>query len=262
MTINTTLASCNVNPALNGPDGATDLPSSLDDAIRYALSFIAQLRDGAGMPLGSIVCMPTTTAPTGFVKLNGALLSRTTYANLFAFASGIGLISEATWSGGQQGSFSVGDGSTTFRIPDLRAMFLRGLDESRGIDTSRVLGVFQDHLLLLHNHGTNESPHAHSSGDSGHVHGGSTDLQGDHAHSYTRTDSVGQLAASGVNWGVNNNQVGAATSTAGVHTHNLNINTGYANTYVNANSTGITIQNAGGAENRVKNLAYPFYMRY
>lgn len=55
MSINTTLAGLSTNPALNGPDGATDLPSQLDDAIRYSLSFTAQLRDGIGFTAGAIV---------------------------------------------------------------------------------------------------------------------------------------------------------------------------------------------------------------
>lgn len=48
MSVNTTLAGLSQTAASNGPDGASDPPSSLDDAIRYALSFIAQLRDGNG----------------------------------------------------------------------------------------------------------------------------------------------------------------------------------------------------------------------
>jgi hypothetical protein len=46
MPVNTTLASLSQTASLNGPDGSVDAPSTLDDAIRYALSFIAQLRDG------------------------------------------------------------------------------------------------------------------------------------------------------------------------------------------------------------------------
>ena len=45
MAITTTLAACSQTVALNGPDGAVDAPSTLDDSIRYALSFIAQIRD-------------------------------------------------------------------------------------------------------------------------------------------------------------------------------------------------------------------------
>jgi hypothetical protein len=55
MSINTTLAGLSTNPALNGPDGATDVPSALDDQQRYHGSFIAQLRDGTGFTAGAVV---------------------------------------------------------------------------------------------------------------------------------------------------------------------------------------------------------------
>ena len=45
MPITTSLAACSTTVANNGPDGAVDAPSTLDDSIRYALAFIAQLRD-------------------------------------------------------------------------------------------------------------------------------------------------------------------------------------------------------------------------
>lgn len=51
MPLNTTLAGLSQNPALNGLAG-TDLPSQIDDQLRYALAFIAQLRDGAGFTTG------------------------------------------------------------------------------------------------------------------------------------------------------------------------------------------------------------------
>lgn len=54
MTINTTLAGLSQTASLNGPDGSADLPSSLDDAIRYSNSFIAMLRDGAGFTAGAV----------------------------------------------------------------------------------------------------------------------------------------------------------------------------------------------------------------
>ena len=42
-------------PELNGPDGAVDPPSSLDDQDRYLGSFIAKLRDGVGYSAGAAV---------------------------------------------------------------------------------------------------------------------------------------------------------------------------------------------------------------
>lgn len=77
------------------------------------------------------------TAPTGWLKANGALVSRTTYAALFA---AIGT------------TFGAGDGSTTFALPDLRGEFIRGWDDGRGIDTGRVFGSFQAGALQAHTH--------------------------------------------------------------------------------------------------------------
>lgn len=261
-----TLAACDPNPANNGPAG-TDLPATLDDACRQLFAFAAMLRDGGGMPIGSVVNVPTLTAPAGFVKCNGALLSRTTYANLFAFASAQGLVTEAAWSGGSFGCFSVGDGSTTFRIPDLRAMILKGLDESRGIDASRVLGVFQDQAVLNHVHPISDPTHNHSAGDYGHGHSASTDVQGNHAHTYSTFTTANFVAApGGISIGYITGGGTNGTSGDGNHAHNVSIGTGYANIYVNGNATGITgtQNNTGGnaAQNLVKNIAYPFYMRY
>ena len=258
MPITTTLAACNTNPALNGPAGS-DLPSDLDDGLRYALSFIAQLRDGAGMPTGMIVPFYGSTAPLGWLKLNGALISRTTYAALFAFANSIGLTSEANWTAGYFGAFGAGDGSTTFRLPDLRAMFLRGLDESRGLDTGRQPYLWQDHTVLTHTHGVSDPTHGHGISDPGHAHGASTDVQGQHAHTY-QAAVMGPFTAGGA---AQVAQAGAAaTSLDGLHGHNVTINLNGSNIAIIGNPTGISIQAAGSPEGRPRNLAYPFIIKY
>lgn len=79
--------------------------------------------------VGTIITFPINASPTGFLECNGALLSRTTYANLFAV---IGTI------------YGAGNGSTTFNIPDLRGEFIRGFDNGRGVDSGRSFGSFQD----------------------------------------------------------------------------------------------------------------------
>ena len=50
-------------------------------------------------------------------------------------------------------SYGVGDGSTTFNIPDFRGEFLRGWDHGRGVDTSRGIGTWQDQAYKDHSHG-------------------------------------------------------------------------------------------------------------
>lgn len=53
MAVNTDITTLSQNASLNGPAG-TDPPSSLDNAIRNALAFIAQHRDGVGFNPGAI----------------------------------------------------------------------------------------------------------------------------------------------------------------------------------------------------------------
>lgn len=231
--------------------------------------------------LGEIVMFAGSEATThaNCLKANGALVSRATYADLWAYAQTTTPVSEATWSANNQGRFSVGDGSTTFRIPDLRAAFLRGLDESRGWDPARTWGSFQDHINVVHNHAMNDAghvhgvsdpTHAHSISDPSHQHGGSTDVQGNHAHSYTAAVNTGNFAQNAFNWAVYG-ATGAATSTDGAHAHNFA--TDYRGTGIGiyGNGTGISIQlsgtgvstqNNGGADGHPRNFAYPYFIRY
>lgn len=95
------------------------------------------------LPTGMLVESTTGTVLPGTVAANGALLSRATFPALFAFANAGGLVTEAAWSAGDWGRFSVGDGSTTFRIPDHRGEFRRGADGGRGVDAGRVIGSAQ-----------------------------------------------------------------------------------------------------------------------
>lgn len=78
--------------------------------------------------VGEVAFFARTTPPSGWLKANGAAVSRTTYAALFA---AIGT------------TFGAGNGRTTFNLPDLRGEFLRGLDDGRNIDRGRRLGTAQ-----------------------------------------------------------------------------------------------------------------------
>jgi microcystin-dependent protein len=88
---------------------------------------------------GMVGYFPTADAPAGWLKANGALVSRTTYAALFA-VYGV--------------QFGEGDGSTTFQLPDLRGEFIRGLDDGRGVDAGRVIGSAQSQAIQAHTHYT------------------------------------------------------------------------------------------------------------
>jgi microcystin-dependent protein len=95
---------------------------------------------GVELEAGAVMPYARNTAPSGWLKANGALISRTTYATLFA---AIGT------------TFGAGDGSTTFAVPDLRGEFLRGWDDGRGIDTGRVFGSAQTDDFKAHAHNWN-----------------------------------------------------------------------------------------------------------
>ena len=79
-----------------------------------------------GVPAGVVIYQAANTAPTGFIKANGASLSTTTYANLFAVIG-----------------YTFGGSGGSFNVPDLRGEFLRGWDDSRGVDSGRSFGSSQ-----------------------------------------------------------------------------------------------------------------------
>lgn len=87
--------------------------------------------------VGSVVAFAMTSTPSGYLKANGQAVSRITYATLF---DRIG----TTWG--------VGDGATTFNLPDYRGEFLRGFDDSRGLDSGRVFGSTQLGSIQEHDH--------------------------------------------------------------------------------------------------------------
>lgn len=86
---------------------------------------------------GIVIAYASSTVPDGFLECDGSAISRTTYSELFAI---IGT------------TYGIGDGSTTFNIPDLRGEFIRGWDNGRGIDSNRNIGTSQNDELKSHTH--------------------------------------------------------------------------------------------------------------
>ena len=46
----------------------------------------------------------------------------------------------------------MGNGSTTFNLPDLRGEFVRGWDNGRGVDSGRAIATAQSDALGPHDH--------------------------------------------------------------------------------------------------------------
>jgi PKD repeat protein len=98
-----------------------------------------------GVPVGVVLPYYGVNPPKGYVMPYGWLLSRATYPELWAHAQSQNLVvTDLQWAAGGWGQFSSGDGTTTFRTPDLRGEFMRFGDVGRGVDIGRTLGSFQD----------------------------------------------------------------------------------------------------------------------
>jgi microcystin-dependent protein len=122
----------------------------------------------AAVPTGGVLAWTTASAPTGYLLCDGTAVSRATYAALFA------VISTA---------YGVGDGSTTFNVPDLRGKFPLGKATAGTGSSLAGTGGAIDH--------THTGPsHTHSVTTSNHTHTG-----GSHAHTATISGGTGTPSA-------------------------------------------------------------------
>lgn len=107
---------------------------NLRDALRNSggtgadpLATVSQV----AFPVGALLAWTTVAAPVGFLLCDGLAVSRATYAALFA------VIGE---------TYGVGDGSTTFNVPDLRGRVPLGKDNMGGTPAGRVTASEADNL--------------------------------------------------------------------------------------------------------------------
>ena len=117
-----------------------------------------------------------------------------------------------------------GDGSSTFNLPDLRGQFVRGFDNGRGVDSGRSFASSQT---------DQNKSHAHSVTDPGHV----------HATTFDNKKYFPGGGSTSITYG------GAGGYPADVFTMS------------NAN-TGISLGNDGGTENRPKNVALMYVIKF
>ena len=147
-----------------GPQGraGTDGPS----LTTLAVGDVHCPAGGAALSLGgttSYVCSGTVVAPgtidafagptppDGWLRCDGTIVSRSQYSALFAAIGS---------------SWGQGDGNTTFKLPDLRGRFLRGVDSGAGADpdaatrtapavggnTGNAVGSVQGGQISTHTH--------------------------------------------------------------------------------------------------------------
>ena len=213
--------------AIRAPDNAAaditlTLPSSDGNANDVLQS------DGSGnlsftalpqaVPTGSVHLMAGNNVPSGYLKCNGQAVSQTTYAALYQVIG-------ATY----------GQTATTFNLPDLRGEFVRGWDDSRGVDSGRDFGSAQGHEFFSHNHVITDPGHSHSINDPGHFHN----------VAYTNSDNGdGVIEESGTGFNGFEPTENATT-----------------NISINSNQTGISVQGRGGNETRPRNIAMMYVIK-
>jgi len=207
-------------------------------------------------PVGGVVHVPAINPPNGFLRLNGASLSRVTYSALWGFAQVSGnMVTEGAWT---EGKFSSGDGLNTFRIPDQRGRFIRSWDNSHNVDAGRLIGTLQDDDFQSHGHVASStiggSAHNHTFSDT-------SNSAGSHTHSIT---GVMPLNGPAYTWGFD--WVGSGslsdttpnTNAAGAHTHAIG---GTTSTHT-GHTHPITVNAYGGTETRPKNVALLACIKY
>lgn len=196
--------------------------------------------DGAGVymvspsrsDIGIIKPFGGNYAPPLHLLCYGQQVSRTGYADLFA---AIGT------------AWGIGDGSTTFNVPDLRGRSLFGLDNMGGVSAARLAGVMPSTTiggvggnawLQSHNHSVTDPTHNHGINNPTHTHG-ITDPT--HAHGITDPTHAHGYATPAANY------TAAPASGAGFTTDPSTGTTGFSGTgiSVNAAATGVSVQAAG-----------------
>ena len=111
------------------------------------------------MPYGALLPWPGPTPPSGYIKANGVLLPRSggaSYPKLTTAVLGGSLITvtEANW-GNNPGAYTLGDGSTTIRVPDYRGLTIKGHHDgsnARTTNTTRTLGSYEADDIKSHTH--------------------------------------------------------------------------------------------------------------
>jgi microcystin-dependent protein len=105
------------------------------------LSIIANAQSLSYLPAGSLQMYGGNTAPTGWLLCDGSAVSRTTYARLFA---AIGT------------KYGIGNGTTTFNLPDLRGVFPKGMGQNGtlGANYANASGTPQADKMQGHVHRT------------------------------------------------------------------------------------------------------------
>lgn len=225
------------------PNAKSDDPTTDSSEILATTKALNALRKViADSEVGRIGTFAMATPPPGWFRANGAAVSRTVYAALFAK---IGT------------NYGAGDGVSTFNLPDPRGKFVRVWDDSRGVDPGRALGSDQADAIRSHTlTGSTSEAGAHTPT-------AYTDNQGKHIHN----NHHGNLTPDGADFGTPGEPrnplngtdapyLVTTTTESGEHAHNVTVNP------VPAHIHSFTASYVGGAETRPQNIAFLACIKY
>jgi len=226
--------------------------------------------------VGVITMFGGSTAPNGWLLCDNSAVSRATYAALYAI---IGT------------TYGVGDGSTTFNVPDMRGVFPRGagtsakLTNANGTAFAGTLGTYQNdkgqghiHTFAGNSVASGVPSNNTTAAGSSHNHAFTGGALGGHAHSITlytgtgyTTTKVPKHLSDGAVYGTaytssdsagtptgSNTAEAAHTHTMQNHTHN----TTATGTISNPSTDGTNGVPRTGLETNPANLGLTFIIKY
>lgn len=207
--------------------------------------------------VGQVAQFATPTAPTGWLACNGAAVSRATYSALF---TAIGTL------------YGVGDGSTTFNLPDCRDEFVRGWTGSSASVGTKFAQSIQSHTHTATTAGSGSHSHSGVITSAGsHSHGASTNTTGDHIHNVAlesggsenlySVENSSNVDERWVDGSLAMQPAGDHSHTvnitaAGAHTHSITIDTEAAHTHV------VTVNATGSSETKPRGIYFLTCIRY
>jgi len=182
------------------------------------------------VPAGAVMGFAMNTCPSGWVAADGAAVSRTvTYDTLFAAISD---------------DYGNGNGSTTFNLPNYEGNFLRGWDNSAGVDPDAASRTDRGDGTTGDNVGTNQ---ANYGANVSHTHTGPS-----HTHTGTFTGYGTGSSAGGIQSGY------LQTDNSGNTWHTTSAPaTGAGGTGASGENTG-----AGTGESRPVNISVLYCIKY
>ncbi|MGY3513126.1 phage tail protein [Bradyrhizobium lupini] len=215
---------------VNAVPTATLIAGSVYTAVYYFSGTAWRLKDFYQLPFtvpigGTIDYFGTTAPNSNFVFPYGQAVSRTTYSALFTLLST---------------TFGVGDGSTTFNVPDLRGRVVAGRDDMGGSAASRLTSsYFGASAASLGAVGGSESHSLTTAQLAAHSHANTVNDPG-HLHSITHAS---------------NNLTGASGVVIDLCFANGGNQAAWGNT--NSSTTGITLNNASAGSGNAHNNTQP-----